>query len=89
MAQVKRSDFDIGGHAAPQRDAADHAYDAGGHIAQLQADLARRLAGGGADELRPAEPPAERIIRFLSVAGGYLALSAGYGAAALAIAYVI
>lgn len=85
MAQVQRNDHS-GDPLAPP--AAEHRYEAGGPIGELQADLARRLA---AEEAAPAlpvpAPPAERLVRLLSVAGGYTALLAGYAAVGLAIAW--
>lgn len=90
MAHVKRSDTGGRSDPVPQHADADYRYDAGGHIAQLQADLAQRLMDQGAGrESSPADQPAERIIRYISVGGGYFALFAGYAAAALVIAYWI
>lgn len=86
MAQPQRSDVDQRGPALPQRAVEDRHYDAGGHIAQLQAELAQRLAAGGVDQrTRDATPSGERAVRFASVTGGYLALLAGYAVAALLI----
>lgn len=50
----------------------------------MQADLAHRLACGLAASAA-APSPAERVVRFLSVAGGYAALLAGYVGIALLI----
>lgn len=97
MAQVQRNDIDPVGDplAQPVGDAGRYPagdarrYDAGGHIAELQADLARRLGsdGAAADPAAVAITSAERLVRFCSVAGGYAALLAGYAAVGLAIAY--
>lgn len=51
----------------------------GGNIGSIQANIAHRLA-----EV-PTAASGERIVRFLSVAGGYAALAAGYAGAALLI----
>ena len=51
----------------------------GGNIGSMQADIAHRLAG------MPPGASSERIVRFLSVAGGYAALAAGYAGSALLI----
>lgn len=62
----------------------DHGYRPGGQVGQMQADLAHRLACGLAASAA-APSPAERVVRFLSVAGGYAALLAGYVGIALLI----
>jgi hypothetical protein len=91
MAHAKRNDVD---HAAGLPDhGAGNRYDAGGHVARLQADLARQLADRRlADHAALERPvvthsPAERLVRFCSVAGGYGALAAGYVGIAVAIAH--
>lgn len=91
MALAQRNDIDAVDHSAPARVAADHRYEAGGHVAWLQAELARQLTGPDgahpAGASAPALPvsPADRAIRLLSTAGGYAALLAGYAAVAMAI----
>lgn len=62
---------------------ADIGYQPGGHVGQMQADLVHRLARQGLI-LEPAgTSPGERLIRFMSVAGGFVALLAGYAGVAL------
>jgi hypothetical protein len=88
MALPQRNDIDDAGEPFLRQGAGDRRYEAGGHVAQLQADLARRLAS---EALAPGSAlvasPTERAVRLLSVAGGYAALLAGYVAVAAAIAY--
>lgn len=61
-------------------------YAAGGDIAKLQADLARRLSGEGVEEVaKTSTLPVERAVRVLSATGGYLFLLVGYAAVALTI----
>lgn len=88
MAQVKRSDTQYDGHPLPGRADADHRYEPGGPIGQLQADLAQRLMGSNPGQVGVlADPPGERVVRFLSSAGGYAALLAGYAVVTLAIVH--
>ena len=70
-------------------DAVPAEYNAGGQIADLQAEIERRMRA----DLRLPSPDtgADRVeatIQRLSVAGGYLALGAGYVAAAAAWFYL-
>ena len=61
---------------------AEHGYLAGGQVGRMHVDLVQRLAQHpGTAPATP--PPAERMVRSLSVAGGYLALTAGYVGVAL------
>lgn len=48
----------------------------GGPVGRMQAELAQRLALAAAP--RPVSPE-EKLLRLLSVSGGYLALLAAYG----------
>ena len=64
--------------------AAAGGYLPGGTVGQMQADLAHRLSRGVVDGTAPASST-ERIVRLLSMAGGYGALLAGYGGIALLI----
>ena len=62
---------------------ADSSYQPGGHVGQMHTDLAHRLA-----QQRLVLGPAGtslggRLIRFLSVTGGFIALLAGYAGIAL------
>ena len=59
--------------------ARESGYRPGGEIARSHANLASWVA------LPPTPAPSERTVRFLSVAGGYLALAAGYAGATLLI----
>ena len=86
MPNAKRVQAEIGVDPAPPRGAGDHRYVPGGTIAELQADIARRLSGEEAGWVgEPAAPSAERVVRALSVGGGYLLLTAGYAATALLV----
>lgn len=60
-------------------------YRPGGQVGRMQADLSARLASPGiARAAAPAnEWTGERAIRFVSVAGGYLALGAAYAGTVL------
>lgn len=81
--QPVTDDLDIA--PSPPRASGGDGYAAGGDIAALQADLARRLSGEGDQALAEAPvPPMERAVRFVSVAGGYCLLLAGYVAVASA-----
>lgn len=62
--------------------AGDRGYWPGGPVAQMQAELAQRLAQG-----LPVAPvsPEERVVRFLSVAGGFAALLAAYAGVVMLI----
>lgn len=61
-------------------------YDAGGQIAALQANLARRLLEQDATGLVVAPVgPAERLTRMLSRSGGFAALALGYAATGVVI----
>ncbi|WP_375427147.1 hypothetical protein [uncultured Sphingomonas sp.] len=91
MSQAKRVRADIGTDTSSPRAFGDHGYAAGGEIAQLQADLARRLSSDGLPRnlIDPSILPMERTVRFLSVAGGYTLLTTGYIAVAtLVLRYV-
>ena len=64
-------------------------YDAGGQIADLQAEIERRMRA----DLRLPSPDVgvhrtEAFVQRLSVAAGYIALGAGYVAAATAWFYL-
>ena len=63
--------------------ASDASYQPGGHVGQMQADLAQRLAHQELVREPVGVSPGERLIRFMSVSGGYLALLAGYAGVAL------
>jgi len=84
MAHAERSEVGRAGLPSPPA-VEDHGYDPGGPVAYLQADLARRFLTH--DEVHPPTLPgaSERIVRFVSLAGGYLALFAAYAAAAVLI----
>lgn len=56
---------------------ASHSFEPGGQVARLHADLAARLASSIAGAA-VAPDPKERLVRLVSVAGGYLALAAAY-----------
>lgn len=87
MPNVQRAGVEFGGDQPLARAFDGHGYAAGGDIAKLQADLARRLANEGVEGAAETSTyPAERAVRFISVAGGYLLLLAGYVAIA-SIAY--
>ena len=58
-------------------------YRPGGQVGQMQLDLAQRLAGSFAADVAVSRE--ERVVRFLSVAGGLVALAAGYAGVALLI----
>ena len=58
----------------------------GNPIAQLQADIARRLTGAF-DERPHLVSPTDRAVQLLSAAGGYAGLAAGYAIAALGVVY--
>lgn len=53
-----------------------------GSVGQMQAELARRSGFGITVQTMPP-PPEERLIRFLSVTGGYTALLAAYAGISL------
>ncbi len=59
----------------------------GGQVGWMQADLARRLASGGAARASASVGggPDERMVRFVSAAGGYSALAAAYAGVVLLI----
>ena len=64
--------------AARAGDVAGRHYAPGSEVGRLQAELARRLVGA------PVPVSAsERLVRALSVAGGVVALVAGYGGVVL------
>lgn len=86
MPNVQRAGAEFGGDQPLARTVDGHGYAAGGDIAKLQADLARRLASEGVEGVAETST-AERAVRFLSVAGGYTLLLAGYVAAG-SIAYL-
>lgn len=86
MAQAQRNDQRQQGDL-PLQPASDNRYDAGGPIAQLQADLARRLSDGVEPGAAHADPVAERVTRLVSRTGGYAALLAGYAGVAAVIAH--
>lgn len=84
MPNAERVQADTAIDPSPPRAPGDHGYVPGGTIAELQADLARRLSGQEAGWVGEAvAAPAERAVRILSVGGGYLLLAAGYAATAL------
>jgi len=90
MAQVRRNDIEQAdapsGHAAPYHGHAPAGYDPRGPVAQLQNDLAIRLAAGSAAWAPLTVPsPVERWVHLTSVAGGYAALAAGYVAITSAV----
>ena len=64
-------------------------YQPGGHVGRIQADIADRLAAQEVARQLPGTPldtrPGERAVRFLSVAGGYLALGAAYAGVVLLV----
>lgn len=60
-------------------------YDAGGRIAELQANLARQLLDQDAVRTASNIGPTERLTRMLSRSGGYAALALGYAATGVAI----
>ena len=55
-----------------------HHYDAGGHVAALQANLARQLRDFDSAGLASPLGPVERLTRFCSRTGGYAMLAMGY-----------
>lgn len=59
-------------------------YVPGGPVGSMQEDLSRRLAGEWTEPLEHLGRE-ERVVRFLSVAAGYVALAAGYAVAALLV----
>lgn len=69
----------------PSATARDGGYVPGGQVGQLQVDLAARLAQQGSVTTPEDVAPGERLVRFISVAGGYAALLAGYAVVALLI----
>ena len=84
MPNAERVQADTSIDPLPPRAAGDHGYVPGGTIAELQADLARRLLAEEAGWVGDmAVAPAERAVRILSTGGGYLLLAAGYAATAL------
>lgn len=85
MPLPQRNDVDQHGFAGGAEAAEARRYEAGGHVAQLQAELAQRLAERAVDQRPIATSPGERVVRLLSVGGGYLALLAGYAVAAFAV----
>lgn len=81
MVQAQRKEID------PRGDASVRAGPTDGPIAQLQADLARRLLDNGLIGGLHAPSAKERRVRALSTASGYLSLILGYVAVGVAIAY--
>ena len=84
MAHPQRGDA-VPAYTPPQP--APGGYRPGGQVGRMQAELADRLAPSGL-AWEPAgasesEAPGERMVRFLSVAGGYLALLLAYAGVAL------
>lgn len=77
MTQAQRSTGDRDLDSAP-RPTPDYHYDAGGHVAMLQANLARQLQEYESPGLAAAIGPVERFTRFCSRAGGYAMLAMGY-----------
>ena len=81
MAEVKRKDDEwSSGPTDPSQSRAEPArgdYRPGGIVGEMQANLAHRLALTEAIAALP-QSPGERTVRFLSIAGGYAALLAGY-----------
>ena len=59
--------------------AREGSYYPGGNVGLMQAEIAYQLARA------QTAASSERIVRFLSVAGGYAALAAGYAGAVLLI----
>jgi len=90
MAQAKRNDIDPHGHSTSWQspEQVDRRYPAGSPIAQLQADLARRLRDDSArDERLHATSPGDRIVHLISMASGFVGLAAGYAIAGAGIVY--
>lgn len=81
VAEAKRRDDDWKGAPAgssqPWAEPAGDGHRPGGPVGRLQADLAHRLALEAATAAIPVSP-GERVVRFLSVSGGYAALFAAY-----------
>ena len=65
-------------------------YRPGGEVGRMQADLVHRLSSREGEARRPAMVPedrwpGERAVRFVSGAGGYLALGAAFGGVVLLV----
>ena len=69
---------------AATREPIDHGYRPGGQVGQMQAELAQRLLQKSTAAAITVSPE-ERVVRFLSVAGGYIALLSAYAGAVLLI----
>jgi hypothetical protein len=85
MTQVQRTTGERDLDPAP-RPAPSYHYDAGGHVAMLQAKLDRQLREYDSAGFATAMGPVERLIQFCSRTGGYAMLVVGYAVVGMLIA---
>ncbi len=85
MTQAQRTPVERDPEASLRTPTSRH-FDAGGHVAVLQANLARQLRDF--DSLGPvaAISPVERLTQFCSRTGGFAMLATGYVVAGILIA---
>ena len=77
MSQVQRTTGEPGVDPALQRETRRQ-YEAGGHVAVLQANLARQLHEQNSAGVAAVVSPVERLTQSCSRNGGYALLGVGY-----------
>ncbi len=75
MTQAQRA---TGDRDPAVRATTSHHYDAGGHVAALQANLARQLRDYDSAGMATPVGAVERLTQFCSRTGGYAMLAMGY-----------